>query len=205
MAVIGRWSGHTFEVSPATIKSFNDLQVKIGSETDAKTENSQQYLTRKNWKPIEVSLSVRMHAGLGYDVRSEANAFVTTAMSDGIADYFYVGKSKLVPCRLMLTEATISNIQINAKGKWTACELSLSLKQAAMTDGSHTGTEGETKISIDPEKTETAKTIAAMLPEKVKEGVSEALATISKMVMGAKKASQAGGGGGRETRVISVK
>lgn len=158
MPEIGRWNNLEFEVSPSVIRSFNDLKIKVASDTDTVSKKGQQYTKRKNWKPMEISFTVNLHAGLGYDVQSEANAFIQAALTGGVTDYFYVGSRKLVACRLMLTEATVSRVEISAGGSWIHADVALTLEQASLLDGTKTASRkkgsGSKKLAVTAAMTE---------------------------------------------------
>ena len=135
MAEIGKWNRHTFIVSPTLIRSFNGLTLKGSSETGEKTSGSQKYVTRKSGAPLEVSLTVQLNAATGCDVRNEAKQFVADARS-GAKDYFYIGGTKLLACKLMLTEASVTETEIAPGGKWVSCSVKLTMKQASKSSGS---------------------------------------------------------------------
>lgn len=137
MATIGKWYGHTFEVSSQIIRSFTDLTIKGSSETKNKTSSGHSYVSRKNSKPAEVGITVTLSALTGCDPRSEAAAFVNEANA-GSSDYFYVGGQKLVPYKLMLTNADVNEVEITPGGKWVSCKVKLTMKQCAVPDGTKT-------------------------------------------------------------------
>lgn len=134
MPEIGKWNGHTFVVSPTLIRSFGDLTFKGSSQTEEKTSSSQKYVARKNSGPMEVSLTVQLSALVGCDPRTEAMAFVKEA-ADGAQGYFYIAGKKLMPCQLMLTEATVTDIEMTPQGAWVSCNVKLGMKQAGKWDG----------------------------------------------------------------------
>ena len=139
MAEIGRWNGHFFEVSPDVIRGFTGLQIKGSSETEDKTKDKQKYVTRKNSKPAEVSITVNLNRMVNVDVRSETMSFVEEALS-GATDYFYVGSKKLVNCKLMLTDVQVKEINIISGDQWLKADVQLTMKQAdkyeSLKDGS---------------------------------------------------------------------
>ena len=125
----GRWNGHKFTISPQLIRGFTDLKIKGSSEMDKKDDDAQGYVSRKGASPTEVSLTVHLSALTGCDVRKEALQLVKEAR-EGKFDYFYVGGSKLVPYKLMLIDAQVSEVGMSSgKGKWVSAEVSLSMKQ----------------------------------------------------------------------------
>lgn len=210
MAETGNWNGHVFTVSPSLIRGFTGLTIKGASETSTKTSSKQQYLARKAGKPVEVSFTVDLHVSLGCNVRSEALAFVTEAR-DGKKNYFYVGNKKLVPCQLMLVEASIDETQIATDGTWVFARVKLTMKQASKNDGSTSSGSSKKKttkkVSVKKSTSTTKKTsIVSTVVNTVKNVVStvknavsnivksnpfqKAQATIKKVVSAAKAASQ---------------
>lgn len=125
---MGRWNGHKFIISPKKIYSFTGLQVKGSSELKDKKDSGQGKVARKGGNPTEVSMTIPINAFTGCDVRAEAMAFVKEARA-GKKDYFYVGSKKLVSCKLMLTDATVKEVEITAKGKWKYAEVQVTMKQ----------------------------------------------------------------------------
>ena len=132
---VGRWNGHQFEVSRTKILSFRDLQVKASIETEEKLDDRTKYAAVKNSKPTEVSFTIVLHRALDVDVRAEAKAWLKEANNgSGTADYLYIGKSKLVEYSLMLTEASLSDVVIDAKNRWISATLKVSFKQCNPAD-----------------------------------------------------------------------
>lgn len=141
MALIGKWSGHEFIVSPALIRGFTNLTISGSSEIDEKESAKEKYAVRKSGKPMEISMTVQLFAATGCDVRGEAVAFVEEA-GKGESDYLYVSGKKLVPSRLMLVSAHVDKVVIGANGQWVSAEVKLSMKQCAKADGSAGGSSG---------------------------------------------------------------
>ncbi len=129
MAEIATWNGRKFTVSPSLIRGFSGLSIRGSSDTEDVTSGSEKYTSRKNSKAIELSLTAELSAFTGCNVRTEAMAYVEDARN-GATDYFYVGGKKVVPCKLMLTDAAIADISIAPNGTWTFCKVNLTMKQA---------------------------------------------------------------------------
>lgn len=144
MAEIGRWNGHKFEISPSMILGFTGLTVKGSCETKDKTKSKQKYVARKNGKPSEVTLTVVLNAGLGCEVRTDAMKFISDATA-GAKDYFYVGNSKLLACKLMLVDASIKEATVGDGNTWIHAEVSLTMKQCDK--GGSSGSSGKKKKS----------------------------------------------------------
>lgn len=160
MAEIGRWNGHRFEVTPSVIRGFTGLQIKGSSETEDKTKSKQKYVTRKNGKPAEVSLTINLNAMLGCNVRAEAMAFIDDAEA-GKKDYFYVGNAKLLTCQLMLVDASIKEIDIAAGSVWRKADVALTMKQCskfgATSGGDGSGKKKSKKKSVRRSSKKTAR------------------------------------------------
>ena len=125
---IGKWNKHKFVVSAKVIRGFTGLQIKGSSELEDKKKSGQGKVKRKGGNPTEVSLTVNLNAFVGNDVRSEAMKFIKEARA-GKKAYFYINSKKLVSCKLMLTEATVKDVEISIGGKWTSANVQLTMKQ----------------------------------------------------------------------------
>lgn len=124
----GRWNNHKFTISPQLIRGFSELKIKGSSEMDKKDDDNTGYVSRKGASPTEVSLTVHLNALTGCDVRKEALALIAEARS-GEFDYFYVAGSKLVPYKLMLTDAQVSEVEMSPGGTWIKANVALTMKQ----------------------------------------------------------------------------
>jgi len=126
MATIAFWNNHKFEVSASVIRSFTGLQVKSSAETEDKTKGSEQYTSFKSAKPTEINMTARLNAFLGCDVQKEALAFVEEARW-GKYGYFYAylneNYTKLIASRVMLTNATVGEIEIAPSGQWLRADV----------------------------------------------------------------------------------
>jgi len=211
MAVIGRWNGHKFKISKSMIVGFTGLTVKGSCETKDKDKSKQKYVSRKMGKPSEVSLTVILNAGLGCDVRTDAMKFISDA-TDGAKDYFYVGNSKLLACKLMLVDASIKETLVGDGNTWIHAEVALTMKQCEK-GGSSSGSDGKKKKSKkksvkksgkkapkSPGKKDDVDAISGAAPsatkmkqkatQAVKKAVSSATETIKKITSAAKKLTE---------------
>ncbi len=135
MAEIGRWSGLKFEVKSGFVLGFTGLTIKGAVETEDKESNSIKYVANKARKPTEVSLTVHLDARTGADVRDTAMKLVEKA-TYGAEDYFYIASKKLVPYRMKLVTADVSEIRMTNNGKWICCDVKMTMKQSSPLDGS---------------------------------------------------------------------
>lgn len=129
MAEIGSWNGHRFEVSAHLIQSFTGLTIRASSATEEQTGGDQGFVTRKNGAPTQISFTVALNALLGCSVRSEAMRFIDEA-SAGATGYFYIRGQKVVGCLLMLSEASVQNVELAPSGEWLRCEVQLTMQQS---------------------------------------------------------------------------
>ena len=194
MATIGKWHGHTFEVSSQIIRSFTDLTIKGSSETKNKTSSGYGYVSRKNSKPAEVGITVGLSALTGCDPRSEATAFVNEANA-GSSDYFYVGGQKLVPYKLMLTSADVNEVEITPGGKWVNCKVKLTMKQCAVPDGTKTSSSSSgsssSSSSSSSKKTSTKTSSKTTTKNSTVDAVSGAAPSVSSTLKSTAKAVSA--------------
>ena len=159
MAEIAKWHGRKFVVSPTLIRSIEGLSITGGSVTTDKTSSKQGYVSFKNAKADEISCKAVFSALTGCRVRDEAMLLLSDARS-GATDYFYVGGKKLLPCKLMLTDASIGEIRMTAKGEWVSCDVQMTLKQAGKysSSGSSSSSSSASTKKASAKKTSTKTT-----------------------------------------------
>lgn len=165
----GRWNGHKFLVSSSRIYSFKSLKVKGSSELKDSKDSKREYVKRKKGSPAEVSLTIDLHGSAGCNVRNEALLFIREAES-GAKDYFYVGSKKLLPCKLMLVDASTEEIHISHSGAWISASVKLTMKQAGKFK-SWKDTEVEDPAASPITRCGNKKTEAALIAE-VNKGLS---------------------------------
>lgn len=125
-------------LSATQMRGMRNLTITGETTAEAATSGSQEYMKRKSGKPVTVSFEVILSAFTGCNTQSEAISLITAAR-DGQTEYLYVGGSKLVPCRLMLTRAEAKEFILTPKGKMAHCVVSLTFQQASNNDGSMPG------------------------------------------------------------------
>lgn len=125
-----KWGDIAFFVNPTAIRGIRDISISVGSETEDETNSNEKYVKRKNANGYQVSMKAILDAFLGEDVQATALK-LTEAARMGDTGYLYCAGAKLFPSKFMLTDATASNIQMAPNGKWTHCEVSLTLKQCS--------------------------------------------------------------------------
>lgn len=202
---IGNWGGHTFEVGPGLIRSFTGLTIRGSAEVEEKTSNNQKYVQRKAGNAHELTLTVVLSAYMGCDVRAEALAFVEDARNCE-EDFFYIGGQKLLPETLMLTEATVSEVEIAPGGEMVRAQVQLTMKQSdkgdAKGDGSATQNKGSgsggksTATGGSQTKTTTSDDVKSKFKEKLKSNLKTTDEILKKaQIISAKKVGHVISGG----------
>ncbi len=130
MAVIAQFGELKFEISSSTALLFHNLKMSAECETEEQTDNSQQYISFKNGKAVQISLSAILNASLGIDVKQQATDFLNTAQRGG-QGYFYAGGAKVFPFKLMMTKADTEEITIDPSGRWVSTKINVTLKQSS--------------------------------------------------------------------------
>lgn len=181
MATIANWNGHTFEISPNLIRGFTDFTIKGSCETTTKNSNKQKYEEHKYGESPQIGMTIGLNAMTGVtDVFSEALEFVQEA-TDGACAYFYMGTKKLIPAKLILVSAEVTEVvHMPGEGcKWISCDVKVSFKQGTKDDGksgsgSGDGSNGSKKTSV--------KTTSAVAKNAAKGAVAGALSAVKGLV-----------------------
>lgn len=135
------WHSHKFEVASDAIRVFNDLAVSGTCETEEKEASKEKYVSLKNRKPAEITLTAILSAYFGCDVQNEVMTFVDEAQK-GTSALIYANGGKLLGCKMMLTSAKATKIDIAPGGKWTHAQVALTFKQATKADGTTSSSSG---------------------------------------------------------------
>ena len=67
--VIAQFENLKFEISSSTALLLNNIRMSAECETEDQTDSSQQYVSAKNGKPLQVTFTAIIDANLGGDVR----------------------------------------------------------------------------------------------------------------------------------------
>lgn len=154
------------------MRSFKNFQIVSECETEDKTASAQKYVSAKNGKPIQITLTVTLSAYLGVDVRADAIALIDAAQRS-YQGYFYIQAKKLFPFMLMMTKAEMKNFEIAPNGTWVSCDMGLTLKQSskdwingtpasASTSSSSSGSGGGSKKKSSGSKKVSTKTTSTI-------------------------------------------
>ena len=189
MAEMGSWNGHSFIVSPNLIRSFTDLAFKGGCTTKDKTSSNQKYVARKNADPIEITMNVALDARLGCDVETEATGLIEEA-NNGASDYLIICGKQMYYCTFMLTEVSLSGIELTPSEKWLRCEAKLTFKQSSKNAAPSTSSSSSSSSSKKKSsKTTSTKTTSTKTRSSTSSSASQTV--IAKMIDPSQSASGA--------------
>ncbi|MBQ8708524.1 MAG: hypothetical protein IJ523_10595 [Succinivibrionaceae bacterium] len=132
-----KWSDIAFYAKPTSVRGVRDINISVSSETEDSTVENEKFVKRKNANGYQVTMKAILNAFMGEKVQATAIK-LTEAARAGKTGYLYCAGAKLFPNNFMLTNASISNIQLAPNGTWTHCEVSLTLKQCSKYDGTTT-------------------------------------------------------------------
>lgn len=135
-----KWCKFTFHVKKDSIIAAKDIQITMSVETETKHTSEENYTHKKLLNPSEVSLTGVFNAALGIkDVKKSAFKLANLCRM-GKKGYVYFGSTKLMPPKFMGVSAKITDIEIMPSGKWSYCEVQITLKQCEKYTGGTAGT-----------------------------------------------------------------
>ena len=192
MADLITWSGNggiSFFIKSSEIRGVKDFSISASAETDDKTQNGEKFIKKKNSGSYQITMTAVLNAALGVDVQAVALK-MTEAARKGDTGYFYTATSKLFPSNFMATDAKVNNIQMTSSGKWSYCEVALTLKQCSKFAGGSSGggkSGGGKKSGGSGKKsgTSTKKTTLGDTLKKVAKGVVDGVKSVVSKVKGA--------------------
>ena len=132
------WSGAggiSFFVKPNVIQGIKEMTVKASVNGEEKENGGDKYTTKKTNGAIEITLKAILNGYLGVDVRTLALTIIDSART-GDTGYFYSYGKKLFTSQFMMAEAEAGDIQMNSKGDWSSCTVTMKLKQSSKGAGS---------------------------------------------------------------------
>ena len=130
-----QWHDVTFYANAKEVRGFSNLTVSGSVETQDQENDRSKYVSKKNSKGFEISLTAFFDKRLGIsDVKKEAMKLVNYA-ANGQTGYIYSNNKKLVTCVMMLTNAKAQKIIMAPNGTWISCEVSMTLKMASKLSG----------------------------------------------------------------------
>ncbi len=130
-----QWHDVKFYANAKEVRGFSNLTVSGSVETQDQENERSKYVSKKNSKGFEISLTAYFDKRLGIsDVKQEAMKLVNYG-ANGQTGYIYSNNKKLVTCVMMLTNAKAQKISMTPKGTWISCEVSMTLKMASKLSG----------------------------------------------------------------------
>lgn len=188
---IASWGGHRFEVGPGLIRSFTEMTLRGSAEVEEKVSDNQKYVERKAGNGWELTITAVLSAYLGCSVREEALEFANDA-KDSRAEYFYMAGKKLVPEKLMLTEASVQDVEIAPNGQWVRANVQLVFKQAERGEGGGTGTASNSTGTKKTSGKENAKDGSGSKKDGLKDKAKSALLKSRNQLIAKAKAASGG-------------
>lgn len=131
------WSGAEnirFYVKPSVIQGIKELSIKASVNSEEKENGGNKLPTKKTAGAIEVTIKAELNAHIGADVQGMSMAIIDAAR-DGKTGYLYCYGKKLFPAAFMMMEAETSDIQMNGRGQWVKCIVTMKMKQSTKIDG----------------------------------------------------------------------
>lgn len=126
--ILIKWHDVEFYANAQQVRGLTDFSISGSVETEDKEAGGTKYVSKKNSKGYEGSITAFFDKRLGIDsVKDEAMKLVNYA-ANGQTGYLYAQDSKLVPCSLMLTSGKASKVIMTPAGVWISCEVTLTLK-----------------------------------------------------------------------------
>lgn len=143
-----QWYDVSFYANASKVVGFNNLAISGSVETEDKESDGTKYVSKKNSKGYEISLTAFLDRRLGIeDVRAEAMKLVDYG-ANGQTGYMYAQGKKLVSCGMMLTNAKAQNVVMTPSGTWISCEVQLTLKTCSKLGNATDNTGNKYKYSV---------------------------------------------------------
>lgn len=133
--ILIKWHDVEFYANAQEVRGLSDFSISGSVETEDKEAGGSKYVSKKNSKGYESSITAFFDKRLGIgSVKDEAMKLVNYA-ANGQTGYLYAQDSKLVPCIMMMTSGKASKILMTPSGSWISCEVALTLKMCSKLDG----------------------------------------------------------------------
>ena len=137
----GSWGMFDFYVETTSIIGVKDLNISVSVETENKKSGDENYATKKNNNPVEITMTGIFCQILGIDDVKAKSWELMDIIRRGEKGYLYTSTDKLLPPMFMGTSAKASKIEIGPSGRWEYCEVTITLKQCEKFGGG--GTSGK--------------------------------------------------------------
>ncbi len=134
--ILIKWHDIEFFASASKVVGFNDLSISGSVETEDKEDGGTKYVSKKNSKGYEVTMTAFFDRRLGIeDVKKSAMSLAEYG-AKGQTGYMYAQGEKLISSNLMMTAAKIGNIRMTPGGTWICCEIQITLKTCGKLEAS---------------------------------------------------------------------
>lgn len=141
--VLLKWHDVEFYANAQEVRGLTEFSISGSVETEDKKQDGTNYVSKKNSKGYEATLTAFFDKRLGIaDVKAEAMKLVDYG-ANGQTGYLYAQGQKLVTCSLMMTSAKADNIIMIPNGTWISAEVQLTLKTCSKLDGTTTPATGK--------------------------------------------------------------
>lgn len=128
-----QFAGFSFGVKGSSALLFKKLKFTGEAETEDTDKNSDKNVSYKTAKPLKVSFTAQLYAGLGIDVEKTALNMVA-AGRNGKTGYLTANGRRIVGAQLMMTKAECDDLEIGPGGRWVSASVKITLEQCG--DGS---------------------------------------------------------------------
>jgi len=129
MAVIAKWGGRVFEVSPKKKLTFSNYSRKASYKTSTKDRSGKKpYVKREGPDLGSVSFDVVIDAGLGLKPQANVDKWVALCES-GKTDYLILGGKRHGKLKWTLTGVNISDAEYMNKGQLLHAKVGLTFTE----------------------------------------------------------------------------
>lgn len=128
--VIAQFENLKFGISSSTALLINNIKMSAECETEDQTDSSQQYVSAKNGKPLQITFTAIIDANLGGDVKENV-VYLMNGAQRSLQGYFYIAGAKVFPFKMMLKKAETEEVKLSPSGKWVKTNVNITLKQSA--------------------------------------------------------------------------
>lgn len=127
--ILAQFESLKFEISASSALLFQNMKISSECETEDKTDSSQQYVSAKSGKPVQVTFTAVLNAALGEDVEKDV-AYMLNAAQRSLQGYLYIAGKKAFPFKMMMVKAETEDIIFSPSGKWARTNVNVTLKQS---------------------------------------------------------------------------
>lgn len=134
MFKFGTWV--SCQVKSGYMLSYKNLTMNGQCVTEEKTVGNEKFVAMTGIGPMGLSLTAVLDARTGADVYGLATHYLGVAHNGKTGKIYFAKYGQLYPFTWMMTNAEISEYQVNPNGQWIHAEVKMTFKQASKWDGS---------------------------------------------------------------------